>query len=97
MIAFYQSVKRTAELKRILKQSVIAFSFTRPLHGRCSLQDAVPALKYWAISSRPLIADSKPLFFQSHVFLKFAPQLRLISMNFYALGSFKTPMNGRFR
>jgi len=40
----------------------MALSFSRPLHGLRSLHVAFPALKCWAISNRPLIADCKATF-----------------------------------
>jgi len=56
-----QSVKRTAELKRICLsnrnfQSVVRFAD----YVRSSM--LFPALKCWAISNRPLIADCKTYF-----------------------------------
>jgi len=44
--------------RNVLEQTVTP-SFNRPLHGLASIRDASPALKCWAITSRPLIADCK--------------------------------------
>jgi len=43
-----------------LQQSIVA-SIIRPLHGLHLLSAPFPALKCWAINSRPQIADCKPL------------------------------------